>query len=335
MVLPLVAISWYVWIMPMLKEWYMLRHMFDYPGDGKLQFGGKRRSQSAGLLQVQRLDEKHLPKVEGDQRRLVFVGDVHGCRSTLDKLLKEVRYKPETDHLIFTGDIIAKGPNSTGVVDLARDLGASCVRGNHEDKMLLAWDELHPQPLGYPEPSQAKLPKSANEDTAEDAAIKKGGTASRSAKVRELGEIFDLEQIRWLKSLPLILRVGSIPGMGEVLVVHGGLVPRVALEHQDPYYVMNMRSINLESHLPSARRDHLPFAGWEKVWNQYQKMLVKEKRQTVIYGHDAKRGLNIRDYTKGLDSSCVRGGRLTALVVEAGKTEAKQRIVTVRCRDKV
>lgn len=50
---------------------------------------------------------------------------------------------------------------------------------------------------------------------------------------------------------------------------------------------------------------------------------------TVIYGHDAKKGLNIREYTKGLDSACVSGGKLTALVIEGG---GKQSLVQVRCR---
>lgn len=50
---------------------------------------------------------------------------------------------------------------------------------------------------------------------------------------------------------------------------------------------------------------------------------------TVIYGHDAKVGLNIRPYTKGLDSACVTGGKLTALVIETG---GKQSIVQTSCR---
>lgn len=50
---------------------------------------------------------------------------------------------------------------------------------------------------------------------------------------------------------------------------------------------------------------------------------------TVIYGHDAKTGLSIRDYTKGLDSGCVKGGRLTALVIEEDGTQS---VVQVRCR---
>ena len=41
-------------------------------------------------------------------------------------------------------------------------------------------------------------------------------------------------------------------------------------------------------------------------------------------------------YTKGLDSGCVNGGRLTALVIEAGKkkgSDAKQTLVSVKCRN--
>jgi hypothetical protein len=51
---------------------------------------------------------------------------------------------------------------------------------------------------------------------------------------------------------------------------------------------------------------------------------------TVIYGHDAKTGLKIRTYTKGLDSGCVKGGKLTALVIEDG---GKQSLVQVNCKE--
>jgi hypothetical protein len=51
---------------------------------------------------------------------------------------------------------------------------------------------------------------------------------------------------------------------------------------------------------------------------------------TVVYGHDASSSLSIRTYTKGLDSGCVKGGKLTALVVEDG---GKQDIVQVKCKN--
>lgn len=46
------------------------------------------------------------------------------------------------------------------------------------------------------------------------------------------------------------------------------------------------------------------------------------------YGHYAAKGLDIRKYSKGLDSNCVRGGRLSAFVIGRKKEE----LVSVGCR---
>jgi hypothetical protein len=51
---------------------------------------------------------------------------------------------------------------------------------------------------------------------------------------------------------------------------------------------------------------------------------------TVVYGHDASSSLSIRTFTKGLDTGCVKGGKLTALVIDDG---GKQNIVQVSCHD--
>jgi hypothetical protein len=50
----------------------------------------------------------------------------------------------------------------------------------------------------------------------------------------------------------VILRVGPIEGMGEVVVVHAGLVPGVDLENQDPSAAMNMRTLDPETRVPSS-----------------------------------------------------------------------------------
>lgn len=71
------------------------------------------------------------------------------------------------------------------------------------------------------------------------------------------------------------------------------------------------------------------------MFDEYQHRMVKEKNErptTVIYGHDAKQLPVIRLYTKGLDTSCVRGGKLTALVIGDG---GRQRLKQVKCKDYV
>ena len=80
---------------------------------------------------------------------LYAIGDVHGCRATLDALLDALAPTPE-DHLVFVGDYIDRGPDSAGVIERMIQLrrqslagtGPRCtfLRGNH-DQMLLDWTE--------------------------------------------------------------------------------------------------------------------------------------------------------------------------------------------------
>jgi bis(5'-nucleosyl)-tetraphosphatase (symmetrical) len=64
-------------------------------------------------------------------RRTLVIGDVHGCLLELQDLLRSLNYRKE-DRLIFVGDLIHKGPDSKGVLDLVQSLNAECVVGNHE-----------------------------------------------------------------------------------------------------------------------------------------------------------------------------------------------------------
>lgn len=70
---------------------------------------------------------------------LIAIGDIHGCRSALEKLLDKLA-PGRDDHLIFVGDYIDRGPDSKGVIDRLLDLQDECtctfLRGNHEEMML-------------------------------------------------------------------------------------------------------------------------------------------------------------------------------------------------------
>jgi hypothetical protein len=63
--------------------------------------------------------------------RVICISDVHGCIDELLELLRKVEYRPG-DVVLFLGDLVAKGPYSSQVIELAMDLNALCVRGNHE-----------------------------------------------------------------------------------------------------------------------------------------------------------------------------------------------------------
>ena len=67
--------------------------------------------------------------------RRIFVGDIQGCREQLEQLLSAVGFVAGTDRLIPVGDLVNKGPDSEGVLDLAIKLNAEPVLGNHD----LSW----------------------------------------------------------------------------------------------------------------------------------------------------------------------------------------------------
>ncbi|KAL3471008.1 Metallo-dependent phosphatase-like protein [Aspergillus californicus] len=308
-------VGWHFFLSPMLKENSAILKSLDPKQKGRVGgwFGTSALPFLEDVVQLKEFNSTLLPassvpeEGEDSQRRLIVIGDVHGCKTELERLLGEVSFNATRDHIIFTGDLIEKGPDSLGVVDLARDYNASCVRGNHEDRVLVLRHDM----------AEANIT-----DDSMDAAH---ATNTKSA---QLARALNEDQANWLDACPVILNVGQITNMGQVVVVHGGLVPGVDLEKQDPYSVMNMLTIDLPTHVPSSSRDW--GTKWTKLFNKHQAFSLDAKSavMTVIYGHDAKSGLSLKEYTKGLDSGCVKGGKLTALVISDG---GEQKTVQVRC----
>ncbi len=62
-----------------------------------------------------------------------IIGDVHGMLPQLEALLARL---PKPHILVFTGDLIDRGPFSAEVVELVRSRGYRCVRGNHEQTFI-------------------------------------------------------------------------------------------------------------------------------------------------------------------------------------------------------
>ena len=138
---------------------------------------------------------------------------------------------------------------------MALSLNASCVRGNHEDRVLLAYRDMNTQHLSLPGPHESLHP--SIHDNLDEESFSQGDYADR-----RLAKSLDEEQIAYLAACPLILRLGDVKGMGRVSVVHAGLVPGVDLERQDPSAVMSMRTVDLDTHVPSRDSDGVP---WSKV----------------------------------------------------------------------
>lgn len=73
--------------------------------------------------------------------RILSIGDIHGCLDKLKALMDVIDWNPDEDLLIFIGDYVDRGQDSSGVLDFLIDLANQspnviCLIGNHE-KMFL------------------------------------------------------------------------------------------------------------------------------------------------------------------------------------------------------
>ena len=70
-------------------------------------------------------------------KKLIIIGDIHGCITEFRNLLIEADWQPE-DRVVLLGDVINRGPDSHACLKLARRIGAESVLGNHELRLLNA-----------------------------------------------------------------------------------------------------------------------------------------------------------------------------------------------------
>lgn len=371
--------------------------------DLPMSYGGFDRPKFENLKLMDSLPAEFVPTVDNG-RRLIMLGDLHGMSGELESMLKKVFYNETRDHVVAVGDMISKGPDSEGVVSKLMSLNASAVRGNHEDRILLARSAIESQ-----HGVSAELETPENQE--------RRGELQDLVTARGMSP----EHIKWLESLPVILTINEL----NIYVVHAGLVPGVDLEAQDPWAVMNMRTLSypreeirakegekprerrrreeegvdindgpaLESlsekqdkddeadtskfvqseqpardpevevvssgtkedptsetqgdtevdmdtaGIPWDRQIAIPNNGhkgekWTDAWNSFQLRLPRRQRRTVIYGHDAKSGYKESKYTFGLDSGCVKGEALSALIIEASGTGGfKHKTLQIRCQN--
>ncbi len=110
------------------------------------------------------------------------------------------------------------------------------------------------------------------------------------------------EDWQLLAELPTFLELGE----EGVCIVHAGLRPGLSIDTQDVWTLTHTRSIDSEG-MPSQRHDHEP---WARLYRG---------EQHVVFGHDSRLGLQLEPCATGLDTGCVYGGELSALVLAAGE----------------
>lgn len=222
--------------------------------------------------------------------RTLVIGDIHGCAAEFAALVAKCRYQQGQDRLVLLGDLIDKGPSPSSVVTLARTLGAETILGNHEERALrwLAHEQKRVA-TGKANPMNPPPHK-----TAEWAAL-------------------DAENVAWLRSAPVTLDLGS-----GFLAVHGGMLPGISLAKQKPGNMLRLRYVTAEGRFAGIDGKTLEkpegVVNWQEQYNGEYSLVVGH----AVHSLESPR---VDRYPNGrevwsLDTGCVHGGRLTALILE-------------------
>jgi len=217
--------------------------------------------------------------------RLIVYGDIHGCLDEFIQLREKIQPK-KNDIEVCVGDFITKGKNSIGVLDYLIQNDIKSVLGNHEDKILRYVEHAK---------SNKKNPIKLDED--EQSIIK---------KLRK-------SHLAYLSSLPIYLKFGGI------VIVHGGLQNHTKLEElskKSIQKVLRLRYVDKNGDFIAKGEENQNSDFWADVYDGNQGF--------VIHGHRWNKTVSIHPFAIGIDTGCVYGNKLTALVM---KSKSDYRIV--------
>lgn len=246
-----------------------------------------------------------------DDRQRVFIGDVQGCATELERLLEKIGHDPDRHAVYFAGDLVNRGPRSLDALRLAREIAADSVLGNHDLHLIAR--------------AAGARPAKPN-DTLDDVL---------SAPDRD-------ELLTWLRARPALITWDDVvlvhaavhPGWSDLDAVADGIAASIdwsrdPLQQADLAFVTTVRYCDAAGNVPppeiaapalAATANgqpgpiEPPYAAWDSFWRD---------SRTVVFGHWAQRGLVVADRVRGLDTGCVWGGGLTAWLAD------EDRLVTV------
>ncbi|MBL4575241.1 MAG: metallophosphoesterase [Opitutaceae bacterium] len=160
--------------------------------------------------------------------RFIAIGDVHGCVDELAALIEKLEIKPE-DQIIYLGDLVNRGPDSHGVISIARKTATVAIMGNHEQRL-----------LKY---------------------RKKGSNSTLSSNEQKTFEQLTPKDWKFIEQMIPTYYVPEI----DTVFVHGGFLPQRAWQDQPLSIITNIQVL-VEGKKPAKRRDYPEAPYWADFW---------------------------------------------------------------------
>ena len=260
-----------------------------------------------------------------------LIGDVQGCCSALQRLLRRVDFSPSRDRLYILGDLVNRGAQSLATLRLLRDLGdaAVCLLGNHDLHLLAvafggrrahrgdtfsdilhapdrdAWIEwLRQRRMAVFEQGWLMVHAGVAPQWDLPTTLLLAGEMEamlRSAALGEfLGTMYGDEPTRWDERLQGTLRLRLVTNV-----------------------LTRIRFVSTDGRLDLKTKEGAAGAPPGMVpW--FDAPERRTQGTPIAFGHWSTLGLLNRPDLLGLDTGCVWGGRLTAVRVDGGAREVTQ-----------
>lgn len=219
-------------------------------------------------------------------QRVYAVGDVHGRLDLFEALIAAIEAddaaRSEADTtIVLLGDLVDRGPDSAGVLDLARRLQARrkvrIIAGNHEEMFMQSLDDAD---------VLRHFLRYGGKETALSYAI--DAKRYQEATIEEAQEL--LREAVPVEDIEFICSFENHVAIGDYLFVHAGIRPGTPIEEQR------------RSDLRWIREPFLSHAESHGAF--------------VVHGHTITDEVDIRGNRIGIDTGAYQSGRLTALGLE-------------------
>lgn len=254
------------------------------------------------------------------------VGDIQGCYTELEQLLKQIAFDPAKDQLWLVGDLVNRGSGSLEVLRLIKSMGdaAVTVLGNHDLHLLAVAAgvaELHPSDtldeiLAAPDREDLLtwLRQQRMLHVHENFVLLHAGLfpAWSVAQAQQLAE--EVEQaLRGEDYVTLLHKMygntpdhwdDSLSGYDRLRVITNSLT---RMRICSPQGEMQFK---FKGELADVPKGYVP---WFDVPQR------ASSKATVVFGHWSALGLINRPNVIALDTGCLWGGNLTAIRLEDRK----------------
>lgn len=225
--------------------------------------------------------------------RLIVYGDIHGCLDELITLRTKIAIQKE-DIEVCTGDVITKGANSISILKYLRKNGIQSVLGNHEEIIL--------RYIKHTLSKDTQNPMKLDRDQ------------------KNILKNLSYKDIAFLASFPYFIQVDNY------IIVHGGLENSMDLANltkRDKEKMIRLRYLDTNENFIPYGNENEESVFWSDIYDGCNGF--------VLFGHNKFKEPKISEHAIGLDTGCVYGNRLTAIVIENNEKRFESVAFGERC----